>query len=95
MISGAKTKLSLLRNFREVVKNLKHRRPSAKLCPRCGSPKLRLSSRFDIWLFPEQYICVNCGYRGPVVMELVKEETKETNRGAANPTDASDSCNDS
>jgi len=62
-----------LQNFREVVKNLKHNKPSPKLCPRCGSPKLRLSSRFDIWLFPEQYFCENCGYKGPIVMELEKE----------------------
>jgi hypothetical protein len=36
-----------------------------------------LSSRFDVWLFPEQYICENCGYKGPIVLELVKEEKEE------------------
>lgn len=66
--------MGIFKNFREVVKNLKHNRPMLKLCPRCGSPKLRLSSRFDIWLFPEQYVCLNCGYKGPITMELEKEE---------------------
>ena len=90
--------MGLLRNFSEVAKNLKHSRPNPKLCPRCGSPKLKLSSRFDIWLLPEQYVCSNCGYTGPIVMELEKEKTKnirDTNLEAANPTDASDSCSDS
>jgi hypothetical protein len=69
--------LGLLKNMREVVRSFKHDGPSPKLCPRCTSPKLRLSSRFDMWLFPEQYICENCGYKGPIVLELVKEEEKE------------------
>jgi hypothetical protein len=30
-----------------------------------------------VWLFPEQYICENCGYKGPIVLELVKEEKEE------------------
>jgi len=73
--------LGLLKNLREVVKNLKHAQPTPKLCPRCHSPKLKLSSRFDIWLFPEQYICQNCGYKGPIVLELEKEEeTKKTEK---------------
>jgi predicted RNA-binding Zn-ribbon protein involved in translation (DUF1610 family) len=71
--------LTLLRNFREVVRNLKHSGPRIKLCPSCGSPKLGLSSRFDIWLFPEQYVCMNCGYTGPLVMELVKEKDQSGN----------------
>jgi transposase len=66
--------MGVLRNFREVVKNLKHKPTSPKLCPRCGSPKLRLSTRFDMWLFPEQYICSRCGYKGIVTLELEQEE---------------------
>jgi len=30
-----------------------------------------------MWLFPEQYICADCGYKGPIVLELVKEEKEE------------------
>lgn len=67
--------MGLLKNFRDVFKGMKRRKPTLKLCPGCGSPKLRLSSGFDVWLTPEQYVCENCGYKGPIVMEL--EEEKE------------------
>jgi len=66
--------MGILRNLRDVAKNLKHRSASPKLCPRCGGSKLRLSTRFDIWLFPEQYVCSECGYKGPVTLELEKEQ---------------------
>ena len=62
--------MGILQNMREVLKGLKRRGAVKKLCPRCGSSKLQLSSRFDIWLTPEQYVCENCGYRGPIVMEV-------------------------
>jgi len=91
--------VGILRNFREVVGNLRHKRASPKLCPRCGSPKLRLSTRFDMWLFPEQYVCSECGYKGPVTLELEKEEREheatEPSPATPNPADASDSCTDS
>jgi len=67
--------MGILKNLRDVFKSMKRRNQTLKLCPRCGSPKLRLSSRFDVWLTPEQYICENCGYKGPIVMEI--EEKKE------------------
>jgi len=70
--------MGVLRNFREVVKNLKHKRASPKLCPRCGSPNLGLSTRFDVWLLPEQYVCSQCGYKGPVTLELEQEEIGES-----------------
>jgi len=32
-----------------------------------------------MWLFPEQYICQQCGYKGPVTLELEEQkENKET-----------------
>jgi len=72
--------MGLLKNLRDVLKSMKRKSPTMKLCPRCGSPKLRLSSSFDVWLTPEQYICENCGYKGPIVMEL--EEKKENTNPA-------------
>jgi len=41
-------------------------------CPRCGSSRLHLSSSLDYWLTPKKYICEECGYIGPIVMELEK-----------------------
>jgi hypothetical protein len=31
-----------------------------------------------MWLTPKEYYCENCGYLGIVVMELEKEDEKET-----------------
>ena len=87
-----------LGNLHEVVKNIKHSKPCVKLCPKCGSPDLKLSSRFDVWLLPEQYLCGNCGYRGPIVMEVENKEIEKAvdpSLGAEDQADASDSCSGS
>jgi len=63
-----------LENIREVFKTLKHRKPSKIYCPRCCSPNISLSSSLDLWLTPKKYVCQNCGYIGPIIMELEKEE---------------------
>jgi predicted RNA-binding Zn-ribbon protein involved in translation (DUF1610 family) len=79
----------LIQNLREVLGKLKRSQPVPKFCPRCGSPEIQLSSGFDIWLFPEQYVCRKCGYKGPVVMELEKEEEKtKPSQESRGPTDA-------
>jgi transcription elongation factor Elf1 len=65
-----------LENVREVLKTLKHRKPSQIYCPRCCSPKISLSSSLDLWLTPKKYVCNNCGYTGSIIMELEKEEEK-------------------
>jgi len=66
--------MKLLQNIREVFKALKRRKPSKIYCPKCGSPKIHLSSSLDYWLTPKKYVCENCGYVGLIVMELEKEE---------------------
>jgi predicted RNA-binding Zn-ribbon protein involved in translation (DUF1610 family) len=76
--------MSILRDIRGVFRNIKHNRPARRLCPRCGSHKLRLSSRFDLWLFPEQYVCEECGYRGPVTLEL--EKLDDVQSGSSKPS---------
>lgn len=63
-----------LENVREVFDMLKHRKPSRIYCPRCASPRITLSSSFDVWLMPRKYLCQNCGYLGPIILELEKEE---------------------
>ncbi len=64
-----------LDDFREVLKTVKHRKPTQIYCPRCCSPKIRLTSSLAVFLTPKQYYCEDCGYVGMVVMELEKEET--------------------
>lgn len=63
-----------LENVREVLGTLKRRKPTQIYCPRCTSPKINLSSSFNMWLMPKNYLCNNCGYQSPVVLELEKEE---------------------
>ena len=73
-----------LRELSKILKGLRRRGLSdrtVKVCPRCGSPDIHLSSSFDVWLTPEQYVCRNCGYKGPITLELditdLKPEKKE------------------
>ncbi|MBX5328276.1 MAG: hypothetical protein QHH18_04330 [Candidatus Bathyarchaeota archaeon] len=66
--------MKLLQNLREVFGTLKRRKPAKIFCPRCGSPKIHLSSSLDYWLTPRKYVCDDCGYVGILVMELEKEE---------------------
>jgi C4-type Zn-finger protein len=66
------------KNFREIVKRLKRRNISSKFCPKCGNPKLQLSSGIEShpkWygLTPTQYICEKCGYKGPIALEKEEE----------------------
>jgi len=60
--------------IRDVFKHTKHRKPTQIFCPRCCSPKIRLSSSLDYWLTPKQYYCEECGYQGILVMELEPDE---------------------
>jgi predicted RNA-binding Zn-ribbon protein involved in translation (DUF1610 family) len=68
--------MTILKNVRRVLRRLKYREPQPKFCPSCGSSKIRLSSRFDVWLTPEKYVCEDCGYMGLIVMELKEEKQK-------------------
>jgi len=36
-----------------------------------------------MWLFPEQYICPQCGYKGPIVLELEEQKEETTEKSAA------------
>ena len=74
--------MGILKDLGEILKGMKRRNQTIKLCPKCGSPKLKLSSSFDVWLTPEQYVCENCGYTGPVIMEV---EEKEVNSHKTKP----------
>jgi len=73
--------MKILQNIREILKTIKHRHPSKIYCPRCGSPKIHLSSSLDYWLTPKKYICEECGYKGPIVMELDENNKKDEGSG--------------
>jgi len=61
-------------DIREVFKSIKHQKRTKIYCPRCCSPKLKLTSNLAVWLTGEQYLCEECGYVGTVVMTLEKEK---------------------
>jgi hypothetical protein len=66
-----------LDGIHDILKNVKHRKPTQIYCPRCASPKIALSSSLAVWLTPKQYYCEECGYLGIIVMELEKDETEK------------------
>jgi len=62
----------------DVLKRLRRGGRAVALCPRCLSPRIRRSRGFSGWLLPTTYECPDCGYRGPLVLEVDAEEAKET-----------------
>jgi hypothetical protein len=60
-----------------VLKSIKHKKSAMIFCPRCASPDIKSTAGFggiNMWLTPPKYFCKKCGYVGPIVMELEKEE---------------------
>ncbi len=59
-----------------MLKKLRHgsRGRTVLLCPRCLSPRIRRSRGFSGWLLPTTYECPDCGYKGPLVLEVDAEE---------------------
>jgi predicted RNA-binding Zn-ribbon protein involved in translation (DUF1610 family) len=66
--------MGILQDMREIFGTLSHKRPSKIYCPRCASPQIHLSGSLTFGLLPGKYVCEKCGYNGPLVMELEKEE---------------------
>ena len=69
--------MGLLADFREVLKELKHKKAgeaTINVCPKCGSKNIFHSNRWLYGITPRQYVCSDCGYKGPIVMELTKTE---------------------
>lgn len=72
--------MSVFKALREVFGSLKRGKPAIVVCPVCRSSKIRLSSRFDAWLMPAQYVCETCGYKGPLVMEIEQQKQPTPNK---------------
>ncbi len=41
-----------------------------QLCPRCLQPHLRYASSFSGVYAPAKYICPDCGYKGPIYVDI-------------------------
>ena len=68
--------MPFLKSLVEVLRNLKRDGVRPKICPKCGSQRVSFLSKYDLWLFPEQYVCKDCGYQGSLFIELEKDEKK-------------------
>ena len=66
--------MKMLDDIREVFKAVKHKKITTIYCPKCCSTKIHLMGSLEYWLTPKQYLCDECGYHGPIVMELEKED---------------------
>jgi len=62
-----------MKEILQVLKNLRLPKRGKKrllLCPKCKSPRIKKVGKFSGWLIPEEYYCPNCGYKGPIVLEV-------------------------
>ncbi|MCS7120715.1 MAG: hypothetical protein RMJ07_00105 [Nitrososphaerota archaeon] len=72
--------MKVLKRIRSLFRIIAHRSPTSttiKACPRCGSVNIKLSSKLDAWLIPTRYICLECGYIGPLILEIEKKMGNE------------------
>ena len=66
-----------MQKLKSILKKLKEPKAAPSriiVCPRCGSAHIRLLSSIDVWLTPRVFICSDCGYTGPICLEVEKEE---------------------
>jgi predicted RNA-binding Zn-ribbon protein involved in translation (DUF1610 family) len=57
-----------LKDLRETLKQIRHRKPQPKFCPVCRSHRIRAISLIGI--LPTTYVCDDCGYRGVLTLEI-------------------------
>jgi len=57
-------------DFFDTMKNLRHSGPGPLACPVCGSVKIRQRGSLGGWLLPPDWVCLDCGYVGKLVLEL-------------------------
>jgi C4-type Zn-finger protein len=75
--------MGIFADFREVLTGMTRKKrgeATINLCPRCGSPEISFCRGFDAYprldgIIPRKYVCTECGYKGPIVLEGEKEET--------------------
>jgi len=64
----------MLKEFLKLMKRLKHSGKTIVACPKCGSTNIHQTSILNVWLLPSYWICKDCGYKGPIVMEIDVEQ---------------------
>ncbi|MFH2111966.1 MAG: hypothetical protein ABIJ47_11990 [Candidatus Bathyarchaeota archaeon] len=61
-----------LKGLMDTLKSTKYRAPNPVFCPNCRSHRVKLKESYGI--LPHTYRCEDCGYEGPLVLELEPEE---------------------
>ena len=41
-----------------------------RICPKCRKPRLKSMMNVSGWLAPPLFECLNCGYVGPIFLEI-------------------------
>jgi len=57
-----------LKGFWETIRQIRHRRPQPKFCPKCKGHNIYPTS--FIGILPTTYRCMDCGYEGILVLEV-------------------------
>ena len=63
--------------FEALHKLRRRKEKTIKLCPVCLSPHLRPASSISGWLVAAKYHCLDCGYTGPIYIEVTPEEAEK------------------
>jgi predicted RNA-binding Zn-ribbon protein involved in translation (DUF1610 family) len=66
-----------LNGVRDVFKNTKHKKITTIYCPKCASKKIHIYNSLSYGFTTKLYLCDECGYNGPIIMELEKVEEAE------------------
>ena len=60
-----------LKGLSDKLFKIRHRAPRPVFCPKCGGHKMKLKEGYGI--LPYMYRCTECGYEGPLVLEIEEE----------------------
>ena len=67
--------MEALRGFWETLKQARHQMPRPKFCPKCRGHNIYPNPTMGI--LPTTYRCRDCGYEGPLVLEIDPDEGRE------------------
>jgi predicted RNA-binding Zn-ribbon protein involved in translation (DUF1610 family) len=60
-----------LKGLSDKLFKIRHRAPKPVFCPKCGSHKMKVKESYGI--LPHMYTCTECGYEGPLFLEIEEE----------------------
>jgi len=66
--------MEALQNLFKILRGLKRKKTPAYItCPKCGNPKIQRLRLGWLGITPIMYSCDECGYSGPLILEVDKE----------------------